>query len=1275
MSKTLIVILLSCFGLSVNAQSIGESWEVDLRSQFGIVKNNARFDNVNGEEVLYFAERGEKKYLFTNRGLIVRQPEESSPQEKYERHERAEKGLPVSLPHFSTFTIAWAGISSAVELTLDEPYQFSYNYQDIHNSSKTIKETPHASLVYQNIYEHIDLRFTLPEEGGLKYEYIVRPGGDPSDISMFFEDADIELNDRGEVEIASWPHEYIDKAPVCWYQDKSSDIPVKFEQDGQNVSFLLGEYDSLKTIVIDPWLVTGLPFTDVQQAYDVGIDREGNVAILGEHGNEVALYDNTGTLMWVWLSPGDLNEFYGGMDMNPYNGEIYYMFMALFLGIEDVWCLNLDGDVVANKAFISGYDPGELWRIHYNRITDEVIVGAGGLPRESHLCVLDGDLLINLTYAPLPPVPPNLTDATFLESDPCGDAIYLLCSGDGVPLYDNVLYKLDQADPATVIWEVGGSHAFEEISCIGYMGYEVMTGEGPDWYSANGHNGIAASYDLYTYDGDWLYKWDKATGARIDSVEVTGPDLGPWGDLAYCGGIDTDVYGNVYVGTETSLIKYTRDLEFVESIALPDTCYDLRIERNRMTASGKDFVQAWDIEFPEVDFEMSSTPQPCGACEGTATVSDFSATSDDFSYAGVVWSPSGQTTITATDLCVGWHTATVYWTNAICDSIAKTDSVEVIIGAPGTFNVDVDHESCGASCDGAVTVTVEDGFPPFTFDLEGDVNETGVFEDLCPGEYNLIVTDSDSCTYEDLIIIEAGDSIDVDMIVLDEACPGACNGSIELVPTTGDAPFYYEFDGVADDDGILEDLCVGIHTIFVSDSGGCAFVGVAEIETGENMGLDTVLANSPTCYGFNDGSATVETLLGEDPVDYTWIPENPFEGPTYNNMKAGIYTVYAEDANGCRDTLVFEMTQPDSLYATITTTDPLCYGDSTGFAVIDSVYNAQGDLSNISFFWMPNTFGDEGIGVDSAYMLYAGDYTATINDDFGCSTVLDFTIAQPPAMYFTEFGYDPAFCRLFGYQNGNGVVYAGAAGGVPDYNYEWMNMETLETEDNTTWGGLNPGLYRMRVTDENGCVMFDYVELDSVNPEAAFTVSSEQLNEDLIGTEIVFATFTNQSEYFANPNDPDADTTFFWNLNHPMDDWFVSHDYFEQPDTNYAGEAVYEVCLVAINKNGCTDTTCKLITVHVQPELVAPNIFTPGSGANNEFTFEYRAEGIIEFNCTIVNRWGVKVAELMHINDAWDGADMSGSNCNNGVYFYTYSAKSTNGTVITGQGHVQLVRD
>ena len=143
----------------------------------------------------------------------------------------------------------------------------------------------------------------------------------------------------------------------------------------------------------------------------------------------------------------------------------------------------------------------------------------------------------------------------------------------------------------------------------------------------------------------------------------------------------------------------------------------------------------------------------------------------------------------------------------------------------------------------------------------------------------------------------------------------------------------------------------------------------------------------------------------------------------------------------------------------------------------------------------------------------------------------------------------------------------------------------------------------------------------------------------------------------------------------PTNDWYISHDYFEGMDTSYIGEAIYEVCLIAQNKNGCADTACKNIIVHVQPELITPNIFTPGSnGFNDLFTFEFNAQGIETFHCVIVNRWGITVAELNAITDGWDGTDLNGDDCVAGVYFYAYEAVSSNSTAFNGQGNVQLVR-
>ena len=133
------------------------------------------------------------------------------------------------------------------------------------------------------------------------------------------------------------------------------------------------------------------------------------------------------------------------------------------------------------------------------------------------------------------------------------------------------------------------------------------------------------------------------------------------------------------------------------------------------------------------------------------------------------------------------------------------------------------------------------------------------------------------------------------------------------------------------------------------------------------------------------------------------------------------------------------------------------------------------------------------------------------------------------------------------------------------------------------------------MTDALGCTKVETINVDSLNPIADFMILSNELT-NLEGTEPVNVVLVNQSLYFANPNNPLADTTFFWNLNYDNTNWYITHDYNDQPDTTYMGEEVYQICLVAINKNGCTDTSCQSIIVHKAPELETPNVFYSRNG-------------------------------------------------------------------------------
>ena len=699
---------------------------------------------------------------------------------------------------------------------------------------------------------------------------------------------------------------------------------------------------------------------------------------------------------------------------------------------------------------------------------------------------------------------------------------------------------------------------------------------------------------------------------------------------------------------------------------------------------------------PEISFNEESFTI-CPADEVTIIGTPEGATGDVI----FDWSPEpGETDeITVSPDEDTWYVLTI---EDECHTV--TDSVLVEIGTVDVSEIAIlDAETCPGipGLQGSITVIPDDPAWTYTLSGGGDVfGPTGdnVFLDLPGGVYYLLnITDDEGCFLDTSLFVGLGDNYvtaDFNMDSLrDVSCFGANDGGAFVDNFGGGIlpPFEVVWSTIAGahettggiglgggDD--IDNLYGGTWTVTVTDDAGCAWSHVFEIFEPDLLEIE-IIFNDPTCHQFSDGSVTVLSTGGNGgntyeirDADGTLL--NIGNSNTANSLGEGTYFVTVTDENGCTASGSVDLEHPDQIDIDLILTDPLCHGYATGLAVVETVYNATGDDALVSYYWAPNPDGINGIGADSLENLPAGNYTVTINDENGCSNVFDFTISEPEAMYFTELGFHPAHCRLFDYQNGNGVVFAAAAGGTPGFTYLWDNLQDETTTENTTWGGLNPGDYRITVIDDNGCALTEIIQLDSVSPIADFDVISSSLNSDLQGTAPIQVEFVNQSLYFSNEFDPVNDTTFFWNLDEGNADWVFTDDYFRIFDTTYTVGGVYNVCLVALNNKGCADTLCKPITVYDPLQFESVNVFTPdGDGINEEFTFVYRSDAVAEFNCVVVNRWGVVVTELDDITQGWDGKDKSGTECTAGVYFYSYTGKADNGDDFSGQGVIHLIRE
>jgi len=660
---------------------------------------------------------------------------------------------------------------------------------------------------------------------------------------------------------------------------------------------------------------------------------------------------------------------------------------------------------------------------------------------------------------------------------------------------------------------------------------------------------------------------------------------------------------------------------------------------------------------------------------------------------------------------------TWYYVDVFDGCYTVTDSVNVLMGgvALGAINV-VDALNCpGQAAPVLGEIEILPAMGGWTYEINGGGTTVGPqasnqFTNLTGGiTYFITVTDANNCTTDTSITVGSaitqttadwiGASLtqvtcngDQDAEAEIQNIQGGLNSGPYDITWTSQIGEVTTITGVGTGTGSFVDTLYGGNWVVtvIEQGSGCAWSEAFTVFEPNPLVIDFSNSSNPICFESEDGDITVAVSGGNTIVDVVITDgitqlNSGVSDLTVNQLAQGNYFATVTDDKGCIATQGITLVHPDEIAIDFTLVNPQCYGEEVGYVKIDTVYNYQGVVyDSLHYTWLPDPNAATGLGVDLGdYLRFVGegDYTVKIIDGNGCFKNFNFTIEYPDSIYWDDFGFDHAICRnQIPFDNGQGQVYASAIGGGDGngngtaFTYSWYETSTGITYGNPTWGNRNPGWYTITATNDLGCIMRDSLYLDSLSPQAIFTITSPDFTSPYEGTAVVNTTITNQSLNYAFSQDPSADTTFIWTFGIAGEVPYVSSDINEIINKPYLSEGVYDVCLIVVeNLNGCTDTTCQSIIIHDVPSLVTPNVFTPdGDGVNDEFFFPNQA--IVTFSCQVFNSWGNQVFEFTDINDTWDGTNMnSGLPCVNGTYFYIYTGESTNGTQYNGQGNIQLI--
>ncbi|MCB9342715.1 MAG: T9SS type A sorting domain-containing protein [Lewinellaceae bacterium] len=305
-----------------------------------------------------------------------------------------------------------------------------------------------------------------------------------------------------------------------------------------------------------------------------------------------------------------------------------------------------------------------------------------------------------------------------------------------------------------------------------------------------------------------------------------------------------------------------------------------------------------------------------------------------------------------------------------------------------------------------------------------------------------------------------------------------------------------------------------------------------------------------SCFGGNDGSATVEADGGVPPYTYLW--SNGQSTETASNLAAGTYTVTVTGSSGSGTaTASVSISQPPVLNLTASQPEILsCLQTS-----VTSTASASGGTPGFDFSWSNGDFGA------TATFFDPGQYTVTATDANGCTKVTQVNVGinnTEPTAVAGGGGILDCFVTSVTLDG------SGSSQGA-QYSYTWTTIDgNIVTGNNTLFPVVDAcGTYTLTVfNNSNGCEASASIEVtcDQNFPDVSAS------NTGPLTCVVLDATLNGDSQT--------PDVSYSWT----GPNGFSSSD--QNPMTNTLGTYT----LVVENPvNGCTSSTTTFVSQNVVP--------------------------------------------------------------------------------------------
>lgn len=1042
----------------------------------GFEPNRGQFALVNGQPAPFILLKAEGKglstyitetglsYVFTKR--ITESPEEAKAKGPKKRSFYRKE------PKLVTAEMAWAhmrleGADIRPEnIALEEERSGRYDYFLKHCPQGVTGMHRYGRVTIREVYPGIDWVLYITE-AGMKYDFVVRPEGDPARISMVYHSTSpIAMSADGGLHIPTTMGTINEQAPVAWLNGGGKKVQCRFgatalDAHRSRIRFDLPERrEPGATLVIDPQL-TWATFThtdNLDGPMTIQTNSNGDVIVAGYGGGGFGFPVPFDTLNFAGAYT---NVLFGGF-LQAFNSSGVLLWSTLYAGIDLPMELHVDANdriLLAGTAkadFVTVPGTGSFTGAYYNPTfgggvfeSDAMVVGFSAGGQREWATYLGG------------------AHVTGVTSDAAG-RLFMAGSTDDGALLDQQgtggftgAYYLTPADQQTYLLGFAGNGALQWASGFPSMYYRnknVTTTPNGTFVLAGGANGTAITTATGPFSGATLNAVNGFDDGYIAAFSNAG--VHQWGTYFDLGD-SPDVHGLAAAPDGRLVVLATHSPTAFTPLAtglFTGAFQNSAVGQGDVCLIGFDPTGAlqWRTQLGGASSEACNTEHQVAfdAC------GNIYATYEAISFGSPAAVPllGGACGGTFDGVYGDGDPNNSYGGDMVLTRFTPNGALTWASFHSGPWD---DHRS-------AMAVTAQ-----------GDLyavgeSQGGGFPTLDPGNGAWYMNDATVSSDDSYIIHYAPTSCEAancipfyaSAVNTQLACGGDCSATATASGINGTAPYTFLWDN-GQTTATATGLCAGEHSVTVTDAGGNAETVTVVVVA--PLPVEMVLESQPSACdgatgtlifaGASGGVPNFDIPFGYELLWSTGIANDD----TLTSMAPGTYTLTVTDANGCVaiDTIaVAQLTQPT---ANVTALDTLLIdGEST------TLFASGGG----TYLWSPTSgLSCTTCPTPTAAPTDTTTYCVVVTDADQCTdTACVRILVEPPC---GDVYVPTAFSPNASGKNDTQCVYGGCIASMTFRIFDrWGKEVFASTDPKTCWDGtyngktLNPGVFVYQLTAE-----------------------------------------------------------------------------------------------------------------------------------------------------------------------------------------------------------------